>query len=152
MPRRTYYLGRWIKHGGWYPDLKLRLFRRSLARYVGQDPHDEVEVKGPVGRLKNDLLHYTYRDLSHQIRTIDTFSTVWAHRAWQKGKRVNCLLAILHCWWKFIETYILKRGFLDGVPGLIISLATSYYVGVRHAKLWERQQRKEGMLNRAVTD
>ena len=87
--RRTRYLGRWIRHGGWYPDRKLRLFRRSLGRWGGTNPHDHVRVEGRVERLSGDLLHYSYRSLSDHLRTIDSFTTVAARGKHAAGRRAR---------------------------------------------------------------
>ena len=78
MPRRAFHLGRWIRGGGWYPDRKLRLFRRTAGRFAGRDPHDKVVVDGPVGRLGGDLLHYAYRDLAHHVAKLDGYTTAAA--------------------------------------------------------------------------
>lgn len=140
VPRHTFYLNRWIDHGGWYPDYKLRLFRKSSGRIAGVNPHEQVLVDGAVGDLRGDLIHYTYRNLSHQLRTIDYFSDVEAENFLVTGARPRLWRMLLHPPVKFLETYVLKRGFLDGMPGLIISAASAFYVFMKYAKLWERRQ------------
>jgi glycosyltransferase involved in cell wall biosynthesis len=137
VPRLSRYLGRWIYHGGWYPDYKLRLFRKSRGRVAGEDPHEHVEVDGRVVDLTGDLLHYTYRNLSHQLKTIDYFSDIEANNFRKAGRRPGILRMLFHPWIKFVETYIVKAGFLDGMPGFIISVATAFYVFLKYAKLWE---------------
>lgn len=153
VPRLTHYLGRWIRHGGWYPDAKARLFRKSAARIVGEDPHERVSVEGVVRDLRSPLIHYTYRNLSHQLRTIDFFSDVEAENFRKAGRRPSLARMLLHPPVKFLETYIVKRGFLDGMPGFIISVATAFYVFLKHAKLWERarvgEARTGAMENRS---
>jgi glycosyltransferase involved in cell wall biosynthesis len=151
VARRTYHLGRWIAHGGWYPDRKLRLFRKSAGRITGQDPHERVEVDGGTADLEGDLLHYTYRNLSHQLRTIDFFSDVEAENFRKAGARPRLWRMLLHPPLKFLETYVVKRGFLDGMPGFIISAATAFYVFMKYAKLWERERTSAGgtMENRS---
>ncbi len=138
VPRLTRYLGRWIRHGGWYPDRKLRLLRKSRGRITGDDPHERVEVDGPVEDLHGDLIHYTYRNLSHQLRTIDFFSDIEAENFRKGGRRPGLIRMLLHPPIKFVETYLVKAGFLDGMPGFIISVATCFYVFMKYAKYWER--------------
>jgi glycosyltransferase involved in cell wall biosynthesis len=151
VARLTRYLGRWIYHGGWYPDHKLRLFRKSVGRIVGEDPHERVEVSGRTDDLRGDLLHYTYRNLSHQLKTIDFFSDIEAENFRKAGKRPGLLRMLFHPWIKFVETYLVKAGFLDGMPGFVISVATGFYVFLKYAKFWERENAGGGgtMENRS---
>ncbi len=138
MPRLAFYLGRWIRHGGWYPDWKLRLFIKGCARYAGEDPHDEVSLSsGRTLRLRSDLLHLTYRSFSDQLRRIDSFSTTGARRMLAAGRRSGFLPMLLHPLGKFFCTYLFRVGFLDGLPGLIISIASAFYVFARYVKMWE---------------
>jgi len=137
LPRHSYYLGRWINHGGWYPDYKLRLFRRGKARWGGKNPHDKLILDGKSQYLKGDILHTVYRDLSDQLRTVDSFSGIVAREWFREGKRFNPFAFLFHPPIKFLETYIFKLGFLDGYPGLIIALVSSFYCFLKYAKLWE---------------
>jgi len=137
MARRTLYLGRWILHGGWYPDYKVRLVRRGRARWGGVDPHDRLEAEGPVGTLAGDLEHRTYRDISDHLRTIDRFTSVAAGELHARGRGVALAGMLLNAPAKFLKMYVLKAGFLDGVPGFIVAALGSYYVFLRYAKLWE---------------
>jgi glycosyltransferase involved in cell wall biosynthesis len=141
IKRHTYYLGRWINHGGWYPDYKLRLIRKGEARWDGVDPHDKLVTHGKTGYLKGEILHYTYRDFSHQLRVIDRFSEVAVQEGLKRGARFSVWKALLHPPLKFVECYVYKLGFLDGLPGLIIAIASSFYVFVKYIKLWERLRR-----------
>jgi len=143
FPRHSFYLGRWINHGGWYPDYKLRLFKKSRGRWGGKDPHDRVLLDGDGAYLQSDLLHYVYRNLSHQLQTVDSFSSITAAGLDADGERFSPARLVLRPIFKFIGTYVIKRGFLDGLPGFIISVASSFYVFLRYAKLWELQQRGE---------
>ncbi|MBI5368993.1 MAG: glycosyltransferase family 2 protein, partial [Planctomycetes bacterium] len=137
IPRHTWYLGRWIDHGGWYPDVKLRLFRKDRGHFGGRDPHDRFLLDSPPGRLRGEIVHFTYRSFAHQLRTIDQFSDVAAREWSAAGRRAGLLPLLFRPAWKFVETYLLKRGFLDGLPGLIISVATAFYLFVKYVKLWE---------------
>ena len=137
--RHTFYLGRWINHGGWYPDWKLRFFRKSKARWGGMDPHDRI-IMADGARTKYldcDIIHYTYKNLSHQLKTIDRFSDAASEALIQAGKQFSLLNLFFRPPAKFLETYIYKLGFLDGLAGLIIAVASSFYVFVKYAKMWE---------------
>jgi len=151
FPRHSFYLGRWINHGGWYPDYKLRLFRKSKGRWGGKDPHDRVMLDGSSAYLKSDILHYVYRNLSHQLQTVDNFSAITATILDEDGTRFSAAQLVFRPVLKFLGTYFIKRGFMDGLPGFIISVASSFYVFLRYAKLWELQQRgKDGQSSRTT--
>lgn len=137
MARRTWYLGRWIRRGGWYPDRKIRLFRRSKGRWGGVNPHDHVHVEGRVGRLAGDLLHYSYRSISDHLRTIDSFTTIAAKEKHAAGRRAGIVDLTLRPFGKFLRMYVLKAGFLDGVPGLVVAVTGAFYVFLKYAKLRE---------------
>jgi glycosyltransferase involved in cell wall biosynthesis len=142
MARRTFHLGRWILHGGWYPDWKVRLVRRGRARWGGVDPHDRLEAEGPVGTLAGDIEHLSYRDIADQLRTIDRFTTVAARELHARGRGGALPGMLLHPPAKFAKMYLLRAGFRDGVPGLIVAVLGGYYVFLKYAKLWElRRQR-----------
>ncbi|MEW6026669.1 MAG: glycosyltransferase family 2 protein [Planctomycetota bacterium] len=143
MKRHTFYLGRWINHGGWYPDSKIRLFRKSKAKWGGLDPHDRIimENDARVGNLNGDIIHYTYKNISHQIKTVDRFSDASSEALMKEGKTFCLCNLLFRPPIKFIETYLFKLGFLDGLPGLIISVSSAYYVFVKYAKMWEKQRK-----------
>jgi glycosyltransferase involved in cell wall biosynthesis len=142
FPRRTRYLGRWIRHGGWYPDRKVRLFDRNRARWGGVDPHDHVHVDGDVGRLRRDLLHHTYRDLSDHLGFIDRYTTTAAKERRAAGERFRLRRLLFRPPWKVFRMYVLRAGFLDGMAGLILALVSGYYVLLKYAKLWEHERRE----------
>jgi len=137
MPRLAWHLGRWIRHGGWYPDRKLRVVRRGHGRWGGTNPHDKLEADGEVRTLTQDLLHYTYDDYAHHLRTGDSFSSIAAAQQYAAGRRFSLARAVLHIPVKFLETYIWKRGFLDGWPGFAIAVTSTFFVFARHVKLYE---------------
>ncbi|MEW6377861.1 MAG: glycosyltransferase family 2 protein [Thermodesulfobacteriota bacterium] len=134
--RRTYYLGRWIRFGGWYPDCEIRLYRKDRGRWEG-GLHAKVVVDGKVGSLKNEYLHYTYRDISDQIQTIDKYSRIAAEDMDQRGEKFSLFKLLFHPLFRFIKEYLFKSGFRDGLPGLIIIVSTMFYVFIKYAKLWE---------------
>jgi len=138
--RRTFYLGRWIKYGGWYPDYEIRVYDRSKGMWGG-GLHAKVKVNGKVKTLQNYYLHYTYRDISDQIQTIDKYSKIAAEDMYRQGSRFRLGNLLLNPPFRFIKEYIFKRGFLDGIPGLIIIVSTIFYVFIKYAKLWELQNR-----------
>ncbi|MDX1779047.1 MAG: glycosyltransferase family 2 protein [Thermodesulfobacteriota bacterium] len=144
--RHSYYLGRWINHGGWYPDYKLRLFKKSRGKWGGKDPHDKVILEGTTKYLQSELHHFVYRNLSHQLQTVDNFSTITAQELNNEGEHFTVLKLLSRPTLKFLGTYFLKRGFLDGMPGLIISVVSSFYVFLRYAKLWEKQRQNSAPL------
>jgi glycosyltransferase involved in cell wall biosynthesis len=136
--RHVFYLSRWIDHGGWYPDWKLRLVRRGRARWGGVDPHDKLVADGPTARLDADLVHLTYAGFADQIRTIQSFSDVVSGEWEREGRRFSYARALTHPPVKFLECFVWKRGFLDGWPGFVIAAASAFYVFTKHVKLWER--------------
>ncbi len=137
--RRTWYLGRWIDHGGWYPDRKLRLFRRGRARWGGINPHDHVQMEGDALLLSGDLLHYSYRSIADHLRTINSFTTIAAREKHSRGQRAGLLDLLGRPFWKFLRMYLLKAGFLDGVAGIVVAVIGSFYVFLKYAKLLELQ-------------
>lgn len=135
--RRTLYLGRWIRHGGWYPDRKLRLFRRSAGGWTGRNPHDRVEVRGRVVRLRGDLLHLSYDSLADHVATINSFTSIAAQEKRAAGERAGLLDVTLRPAGKFLRMYVLKLGLLDGWPGFAAAVSGAYYVFLKYAKLRE---------------
>ncbi len=142
--RRTFYLGRWIMHGGWVPDYEIRVFRKSKGRFEG-GLHAKVKVEGKVGELSNFYYHYNYRDIADQVSTINTYSEQAAMDMRKRGRRFSWLDLMFRPVFRFLKEYIIKRGFMDGLPGLVIAVSTMYYVFVKYAKLWELEKGlKEG--------
>ncbi len=141
--RSTCHLGRWLRHGDFYPDWKLRLYRRSEARWAGRDPHGKVEVSGRVSRLQGTLEHYSYRDLADQVDRIQFFSDEAAAALYEGGRRARLSDLTLRPAARFLRAYLLKRGLLDGVPGLIVAIATAFHVFLKYAKLWELERSEE---------
>lgn len=134
--RRTHYLGRWIRHGGWYPDCEIRLYRRDKGRWEG-GLFAKVVVHGKVGSLTHPYLHYPYRDISEQIQRADRYSKTAAEELFQEGQRCSLLDLLFRPVFRFVKEYLFKSGFRDGVPGLVIIATTMFYVFMKYAKLWE---------------
>ena len=171
MPRLAWYRGRWIRHSGWYPDPKLRLYDRRRGRWVGDYVHERVEVDGPVRALRGDLQHFTCDSLAEHFRTTDRYTTLAAQEAYNgQGGHGGETTAICRetpsicrfgrwIWpqaipmmlagppWKFLETYCFRQGFRDGFPGLVIAAMAGYYVFQKYAKLWRLARGKDGGHN-----
>lgn len=141
LPRESFHMGRWIRHGGWYPDPQLRLFHRGHSMWNEAPIHEQV-VCPRRERLEHSLRHYVFRDLAHQIETNNRYSTLQAEEMSRKGQRFSWLKLVLKPWSKFMETYFWKRGFLDGLPGFVISVGAAYSVFLRWSKLWELERCK----------
>jgi glycosyltransferase involved in cell wall biosynthesis len=137
VPRVTFHLGRWIRSTDWYPDYQLRLYDRRRARWAGRYVHESVKADGRVEDLRNELLHYAYRDLSHHLQTIDRYTTLAARQMFEEGRRAGWLDVAMHPPAAFLRNYVLRGGFRDGVAGLIVSAMNARYVGLKFAKLWE---------------
>ncbi|MCC7139390.1 MAG: glycosyltransferase family 2 protein [Planctomycetes bacterium] len=138
MTRHTFVLGRWIDHGGWYPEWRTRLFDRRRARWAGVDPHDRLEVDGPVRRLaEGELVHYTYRSISAHVAQIDRFTTVAAREKVARGRTRTLLAMLFRPPARFLRMYVLRLGFLDGRAGFVLAAMAAWYVFLKYAKVWE---------------
>ena len=140
VARRSFHLGRWIRHGGWYPDRNVRLFNRKHGRWSGIDPHDRIVVDGPVGALNGALEHFVFRDLAHNVHTNNVYSSIGTTILFEKGCQPSLLKMLVKPVGKFLETYVVKGGFLDGMPGFIISVGAAYSMFLKFAKLWEKHR------------
>ncbi len=134
MPRMAQYLGRWIRHSGWYPDRKVRLYDRRKATWVGAFVHESVKVRGRIGHLESNLLHFTCSSLSEHLRTMDSYTTLAAQQMLASGERPTWTRLIFTPPWTFFQTYFLKLGFLDGLEGLAIANMAAFYNFVKFAK------------------
>jgi len=139
IPRVAFFMGRWIRHGDWYPDYQLRFFHRKHGRWQGGQVHESVKIQGIPGQLKGEILHYTYRSLSDYLRRLEIYSALAAADYAQRGKVAGGLKLLGNPLVTFIKAYILKRGFLDGVPGLMVAIMGAVSVYFKYAKLYELQ-------------
>lgn len=137
IPRMVHYLGRWIRHGGWYPDPKLRLFRREAGRFDGRLVHEGVSVTGRIGELSAPLHHYPYRDRAHHADKVDQYARLAAEQLERDGTSVNLLHRWLRPPLRFVRMWILKGGFLDGYAGFVAAR-----MGARYVRLKYRYARK----------
>jgi glycosyltransferase involved in cell wall biosynthesis len=144
VPRRNFFLGRWIKHGGFWPDRKLRLFRRGAGRFEDRPVHEDVRLQeagdgsGDIGRLEDSLLHHAYPTLSDYLEHMNHYSSLGAKLAASQGqRRFSILNIVLRPLATFSYNYFLRLGFLDGREGLLLHLYHAAYVSWKYAKAWE---------------
>jgi len=142
ISRINWFMGRWIRHGGWYPDYpQPKLFRKEALRYRDEDEvHEGWDVNGKIGHIDLDILHYSFEDLSQVIRKMDRYSELGAEKLVRQGKSHGVGKAFLRGLWAFIRVYILKLGFLDGTAGLVIAINDfqgTFYRYVKHA--WKKE-------------
>jgi glycosyltransferase involved in cell wall biosynthesis len=138
VPRRNIFWGRWVRHGGLYPDWQVRLFRRGRGRFSERAVHESVQVDGAVERLAGHLEHRSYRDVSDFLARADRYSTLAAEDFIARGRRVHAWDVVLRPLGRFVGMYVLARGFLDGWRGFLLAALYAYYVLIRCAKVWER--------------
>ncbi|MEW5902628.1 MAG: glycosyltransferase family 2 protein, partial [Acidobacteriota bacterium] len=146
IPRNVFYLGRWIRHSGWYPDRKVRLFRKEKALWEGEYVHEKLVLDGRVEKLRSPIHHFTYRDIHEHLARINRFSDLGAQKLYAQKKKCRWYHLTLLPGLRFVRAYVWKLGFLDGFAGLVISVLTSYAAFVRYAKLreiWKKGERIE---------
>lgn len=146
IPRRVFYLGRWIRHSGWYPDRRVRLFRQEKAHWEGDYVHERLVVDGAVGRLRSDILHFPYRNITEHMKRINLFSELGAKKLYANRKKSRWYHLVFWPFFRFCRHYFFRGGFLDGFPGLVIAVLSGYAVFARYAKLkeiWVRSERIE---------
>lgn len=137
--RLTNYCGSWVRHGGWYPDRKLRLWDSRKGIWTGNNPHDMYELKSGTTQqyLQGDLLHYSYHSIAQHLQQINLFTDIAAKEAFAKGKKANWLMFIYKPKFKFLKGYIFQLGILDGFAGFCIAVISAYAVFVKYAKLYQ---------------
>jgi len=138
--RKVWFLGRWITHGDWYPDRVLRLFRREAGKWAGSAEHCAVEVQGNYTTLAGDLLHYSNPDISGYVNKINYFADRYLERQLAEQAQWSAPTAVFRAAWRFVRSYFIRLGFLDGYPGFFIAASTGYSTLVRHSRLFEHLQ------------
>jgi len=138
VPRRNIFWGRWVRHGGLYPDWQVRLFRRTRGRFAARAVHESVSVDGRVERLAGHLEHRSYRDLGDFLARADRYATLAATEAVAQGRRAGVGDLVLRPLGRFVVMYVVRGGFLDGWRGFLLASLYAYYVLIRAAKIWER--------------
>ena len=137
IPRMNYILGRWMRHGGFWPDRKLRLFRRGLGHLPERAVHETIHVEGPVGFLHEPLFHEPYPTLATYIEHMDRYSSLGATMAAETSTGFSMVNIVLRPFFTFLYNYVFRLGFLDGREGLLLHLYHSVYVSWKYAKAWE---------------
>jgi glycosyltransferase involved in cell wall biosynthesis len=144
FPRKTWFMGRWITHGDWYPDRVLRLFQKEKGKWGGGSPeHCSVELTGPCATINADLLHYSNPTISSYVQKMNYFADAHLQRQLADGARWSAASAVSRSAWRFLRAYFLRRGFLDGYPGFFIAASTAYSTLVRHSRLFEHLRQTE---------
>jgi len=138
--RKSFFLGRWIKHGDWYPDRKLRLVKRKKASIIGSSEHDRIYVNGVAHMLDGDLLHYSYPSMNSFIQKIIYFSDAYIERKTDNHSKWRLSHIIFRPIWRFIRSYFIRLGFLDGFPGFFIAISSSYSTFFKHSRLYEKRK------------
>jgi glycosyltransferase involved in cell wall biosynthesis len=136
MPRSSSFLGRAMRHSGWYPDYVLRLFRRGRARFSDHIVHERVVCEGPVRRLQEPLLHFPVDRIEEALSRVDRYSSAGAEQMVASGRRVTFASGFLHGFWTFVRTYVFRAGFLDGREGLLLAIANAEGAYYRYMKAW----------------
>jgi glycosyltransferase involved in cell wall biosynthesis len=148
VPRLVHYLGRWWRRGGWYPDYDIRIFRRELARWGGTDPHEKILVDGKIRRLRHPLYHYSYRDAADHWKRINHFTSVAAAEQNASGRSWRLIDNLLRPPFRFLRSYALKRGWLEGFPGYFVAATAAMYVFLKYAKLRELELKQRDAQSR----
>ena len=144
LPRKNYFARRWIKHGGWWPDYTLRLFRREKGLFEAREVHESIKVIGSTGYLKNPIEHYTYKDIDDYLKRMQTYSTLAAKELFKKRCRGSILDIIFRPPATFFKMFFLQLGILDGIYGIILAYLYSVYTYKKYWKLRElRKQNTE---------
>ena len=135
MPRRVSYFGAWINHSGWYPDRKIRLFDRRVAKWRGDSVHESLDANGPVAQFHGDLLHFPYRNWTDHLERIDRYTQIASDAARQTGRRGNPLMLVAGPPVSFLRTFVIRLGFMDGWRGALIAYAGARYVFLRELRI-----------------
>jgi glycosyltransferase involved in cell wall biosynthesis len=147
MNRLTNYCGAWIRHGGWYPDRKIRLFDKRKGKWTGVNPHDRYaldESHASVGYLRGDILHYSYYSISDHIKQVDYFTEISSRTLFKQGRKVSLVRLLISPLFRFFRDYFLKFGFMDGYYGFVVCMISSHAVFLKYAKLrelWKQSRR-----------
>jgi glycosyltransferase involved in cell wall biosynthesis len=141
--RANHFLGKKMNHCGWETDKVIRLFRRDVARYEDKEVHAEISLPGPVPRLRHPLMHYSFRSFSQYWGKMQRYSDWSASQMWKEGKRAGWISIALRPVQRFLKMYVVRRGFLDGLHGLVLSMLGAFTVFLKYAKLWELELRQD---------
>lgn len=140
IPCLDYMFGKFIKHGGWYPQYHIRLYKKDKTKWVGK-VHEKPYVEGKIGYLKNPILHYSHLKISDFLKKLNRYTSIEAQELYNAGYKPNLLRLIFWPVIVFVYKYVCKLGFLDGIHGLVLAVSLAYYHFMRYAKLWEKSQK-----------
>lgn len=138
VPRRNYFLGQWIRHGGWYPDRTVRLFRRGRGEFLPRAVHEAVRVEGRTDHLQAPVEHYSYRSVSAYLQRMDRYSALAAEELWIGGRRTRVTDLCLRPPATFLRMFVLQQGFRDGTAGLVLASLYAAQTLAKYVKLWEK--------------
>ncbi len=143
MDRLTQYCGTWVRHGGWYPDTKLRLYDRRKGEWTGRKIHESIAMQqeAVVSKLHGDLLHYSFYTIEQHMQTVNRFSTLKAEKMLEEGRSATWLAMLLSPGIKFLKHYLVQQGFRDGRAGFHIAINSGHGEYLRYAKLWEMKRK-----------
>ncbi len=140
VPRKSHFMGKWIRHCGWYPDYRQpQFFNRKKMKYTEQLVHETFELNGTLSRLKGHALEFPFLNLDQYLRKMERYSALRAEEMSASGKKFKAHNVIINPLAMFFRMYIAKRGFLDGVHGLVLSSLYAYYTALKYIKLWEKE-------------
>lgn len=142
IPRKNFFLGKWIRHSGWWPDYTLRLFKKNAGHVEERAVHEKVVINGNTAFLKNPFEHFTYSSLSEFIKKTDNYSSLAAQELSRSGIAALMFGMLISPIATFLKMFFLRLGFLDGVYGLILASLYSYYTFLKYAKTWEMRNKK----------
>ena len=137
IPRLSNYLGKDIRHAGWYPDYTLRLVREGKSHFTKDIVHEKMVVDGNINKLNNHFLHYPYKDIAHHMQKLNSYSSLSAEKMHASGKCISWPMIFFKAFFGFVRAYILRKGFLDGWQGFVVSVSTAVSVYYKYLKLKE---------------
>ncbi len=140
IPRKNFFLNKWIKHSGWWPDYTLRLFRKDFGHLEQREVHEKVVIKGHVGFMEKPIEHYTYRTISSYIEKMKNYSTLSAKEISKKKTAPLPILILINPIFVFIKMFFIRQGFRDGMHGFILSILYSFYTFLKYVKVWEMRK------------
>jgi glycosyltransferase involved in cell wall biosynthesis len=139
LPRKNFFLGKWIRHSGWWPDHTLRLFRKEVSSMQYREVHERVLVSGPLEYMKNPLEHHTYRTLSEYVSKMEYYSSLSAKDSSVRGARLLWSM-VIHPPFTFLRMFLIRQGFRDGIHGFLLAVLYSFYTFLKYAKTWEKNR------------
>lgn len=140
IPRKNFFLGQWIRHGGWWPDYTLRLFKKESARMEQREVHEKIIASGKTGCCRNPMEHYSYREITDYIKKMDVYSTLAATELYSKGTSFKLSQLLLKPPFTFLRMFLLQQGFRDGFNGFVLAVLYSMYTFLKYLKLCELEK------------